>query len=262
MSTADMWFPYRHGASGFKLFAFPHAGAGPTVFNFLREALGRSDTSVIPAVLAGRGRRIRAAPHESMDTLLAEFEDMARRDQYSAFTGNYGLLGHCSGALVAYEIAKILVRLPCPDPQLLAVCSCLPPPVVRDTGASRLPTRELLAQTAMMGGTPVALMDDRDFLEVLERPLRADMRLYDGYVYQPSARLPIPILAVRGTADPDISSADLRLWHDHTSREFVMKDADAGHWTLTQEGSSVLAREISAILAAATVPSQPEGTAT
>ena len=38
--------------------------------------------------------------------LLAEFQDMAQRDQYSTFTGNYGLIGHCSGALIAYEIAK------------------------------------------------------------------------------------------------------------------------------------------------------------
>jgi surfactin synthase thioesterase subunit len=251
-----MWFPYRRGASGFELFAFPHAGAGLTVFNSLREALG-SSVSVIPAVLPGRGRRTREAPHQSMDSLLAEFQDMAQRDQYSTFTGNYGLIGHCSGALIAYEIAKILVRSPCANPQLLVVCSCLPPPVVRDTGTGRLPTRELLAQTAMMGGTPVALMDDRDFLEVLERPLRADWRLYDGYAYQPSPQLPIPILAVRGAADPDISSADLRLWHNHTSREFVMKDADAGHWTLTPEGSSVLAREIPAILAAAAMPPTP-----
>jgi surfactin synthase thioesterase subunit len=260
MSTADMWFPYRHGASGFELFAFPHAGAGPTVFNFLRDALGGSDVSVIPAVLAGRGRRIREAPHQRMDTLLAEFEDMARRDNYSAFSGNYGLLGHCSGAIVAYEIAKILVRSPCANPQLLVACSCLPPPAVRDTGTGRLPTRELLSQTALMGGTPVALMDDRDFLEVIQRPLRADWQLYDGYVHQPAPPLPVPILAVRGTADPDISPADLRQWHDQTSREFVVRDADAGHWTLTQEGSSVLAREIPAFLAAA-VPSQAEETA-
>jgi surfactin synthase thioesterase subunit len=254
MSTPTQWFPYRNGESKFELFSFPHAGAGPTAFNVLREALSQSDVAVSPAVLPGRGRRIREVPHQDMDSLLAEFEDMILRDKYAMFSGPYGLLGHCSGALIAYEIAKILLRSPCASPQLLAVCSCLPPPVIRDTGTGRLPTKELLTRTALLGGTPVTLMDDRDFLEVMERPLRADWRLYDGYAYQASPRLPIPILAVRGAADPDISAAALRLWQDHTSREFVSKEVDGGHWTLTQAGASVLAREIPAILAETAMP--------
>ena len=48
-----------------------------------------------------------------MDSLLAEFTDLAERDAYSAFQGDYALLGHCAGALVAYEIAKLL---PSPAP--------------------------------------------------------------------------------------------------------------------------------------------------
>jgi surfactin synthase thioesterase subunit len=251
MSTAQMWFPYRQGGSGFELFAFPHAGAGSTVFNFLREALYPSGIALSPAILPGRGRRLREAPHECLDTLLAEFEDMARQDGYSAFMGDYGLLGHCSGALIAHEIAKLLVRAPCRDPQLLVVCSCLPPPQVRHTGISRLPTEELFSKTALLGGTPEPLFEDRDFLEILERPLRADWMWYDNYAYRESAKLPVPVLAVRGIEDPDIHTTDLRRWRDQTSRKFVMKDLEAGHWALTEAGSSVLAREIPAAIVGA-----------
>jgi surfactin synthase thioesterase subunit len=250
MSTVEKWFPYRKGADGFELFAFPHVGAGSTVFNFLRKALDHNGVALSAAVLPGHGRRLRETPHQSMDTLLAEFEDMAQRDAYSAFMADYGLLGHCSGSLVAYEIAKLLVRSPCRNPQLLVVCSCLPPPLIHDTGMSRLSTEELFSQTASMGGTPEALMEDRDFLEVLERPLRADWVIVDGYVYRASAELPVPILAVRGAEDPDIQAGDLRLWQDQTSEMFLTADLESGHWALTEAGSSALAREIPAALSA------------
>jgi surfactin synthase thioesterase subunit len=251
MSTFEMWFPYRQGASGFELFSFPHAGAGSSVFNSLRETLYQSGVALSAAILPGHGRRLREAPHRCLDTLLTDFAGMAEQDGYSAFMGDYGLLGHCSGAVVAYEIAKLLVQAPCRDPQLLVVCSCLPPPLVGNTGISRLPTEELLAQTAMMGGTPQVLIENSEFLEVLERPLRADWILFDNYVYRESAKLSVPILAVRGTEDPDIQESDVQLWRDQTSKKFFMRDLECGHWALTEAGSSVLAQEIPAAIMAA-----------
>lgn len=248
MSTAKAWFPYRHGAGDFELFAFPHAGAGSTVFSVLREALSHRGVALVPAVLPGRERRLRDTPHQDMDSLLAEFGDMAGRDGFSAFAGEYALLGHCSGALIAFEIARMLERSPCRDPQLLVVCSCLPPPLIQDTGMSRLPVQQFFAQTASIGGTPDALLRDPDFLEMLERPLRADWLLFDGYVYRPAAKLKTPILAIRGVDDPHLSAAALPQWRDQTSGGFSTLELESGHWALTEAGSSVLAREISAAL--------------
>lgn len=246
MSTVKAWFPYRRQASAFELFAFPHAGAGSTVFSVLREALLRRAVALVPAVLPGRERRLRETPHRDMDSLLAEFAGMAETDGFSAFTGEYALLGHCSGALVAFEIARMLERAPCRNPQLLVVCSCLPPPLIRDTGMSHLPTPEMFARTASMGGTPDTLMLDPDFLQMLERALRADWQLFDGYVYRPGAKLTTPILAIRGTDDPDLSADDLLLWRDQTHGSFSTLELESGHWALTSDGSAVLAEEIPA----------------
>ncbi|HEV2087265.1 MAG TPA: hypothetical protein VGR21_03025, partial [Cryptosporangiaceae bacterium] len=144
----------------------------------------------------------------------------------------------------------LLVRAPCRNPRLLVVCSCLPPRLIFDTGMGRLPARELLAQTASMGGTAEGLMADPDFLEVIERPLRADWEIYDGYVDRAAARLPLPILAVRGTEDGNVAASDLRLWQEQTGEKLLTAELEAGHWALEAEGSAVLAREVSAVLAA------------
>lgn len=250
MSTFEKWFPYRKGTGSLELYAFPHIGAGPTLFHALREALRLKGVAVTAALLPGRGRRLRETPHRTMDGLLADFEDMAKRDGFSAFMGDYGLIGHCSGSLVAYEIAKLLVRSPCRNPQLLVVCSCLPPFLIRDTGTSQLSTEEMFARTAALGGTADALMADPGLLEVLEPPLRADWEIFDGYVHRASARLPVPILAVRGTKDSSVPAADLRLWQEQTSGMFLTAEVESDHWVLTEEGSSALAREIPAALSA------------
>jgi len=248
MSTTRAWFPYRKGADDVELFAFPHVGAGSTVFSVLRSALSGTGVALIPAVLPGRERRLREEPHQDMDSLLAEFEDMAVRDGFSAFTGTYALLGHCSGALVAFEIARLLERSPCPNPQLLVVCSSLPPSLIRDTGMSRLPTRDLLARTAAMGGIPDALMADPDFVDMMMRPLRADWSVVDRYVDRADSPLTTPILAIRGTGDPDVSAADLAVWRDQTSGGFSTVELESGHWAISRSGSAELAQAIPAAL--------------
>lgn len=250
MSSVQSWFPYRREPEGVELFAFPHAGAGSTVFNALREQLRHDGVALSAAVLPGRGRRLREKPHRRMEALIADFDAMARREGYGPFMGDYGLVGHCSGALVVYEIAKLLVRAPCRNPRLLVVCSCLPPKLIFDTGVGRLPTSELLAQTQSMGGTEADLMADADFVAMLERPLRADWELYDGYVHRPAQPLPVPILAVRGAEDDNAAASDMRLWRQHTTKRLREAELASGHWALGPEGSAALAREISATLAA------------
>lgn len=251
MSVVDTWFPYRKGTGNVELFAFPHTGAASTVFTHLRRVLEPDGIALSAAVLPGHGRRVREEPHRSMDTLLADFADAAGRDGYSAFQGEYALLGHCSGALIIYEIAQLLVRSPCRNPRLLVVCNCPPPPLIYDSGMSRLPTEELLARTASMGGTPAALMADPDFRTVLERPLRADWMLSDEYVYRPCAPLPVPMLAVRGADDPFVDATDLPLWGEHTSTTFRTAEVGTGHWSLTEAASVKLGDQIRSALAAA-----------
>jgi surfactin synthase thioesterase subunit len=250
MTTLEKWFPYRKGGGVFELFAFPHVGAGPTLFHPLRAALAPHGVSVTGALLPGRGRRLRESPHRSMDALLAEFTAMAQRDDFAAFQGAYGLIGHCSGSLVAYEAARLLADSPCRRPELLVLCSCLPPPLVRDTGTSRLSTREMFARTAALGGTADALMADPGLLEVLEAPMRADWAIYDGYADRPRSPLPVPILAVRGARDASVPAAELELWREQTSERFLTAEVGSDHWVLTEEGSAALAREIPAALAA------------
>lgn len=243
MSTFGTWFPYRR--SGIELFAFPHAGAGSSAFNNLRELLKPDGIAVSGAVLPGRGRRLREPPHRRIEPVLRELGKAFVQDEYSAFQGEYALLGHCSGSLIAYEVARLLVSASCRNPSLLVVCSCLPPQLIFDTGVGRLPTRALIQQTAAMGGTPKEVLDDPDFRAVLERPLRADWELFDAYAPTPGAApLPVPVLGVRGTDDPNCEARFLEQWRPLTSASFRTVELSSGHWALDGDGAVELAAAI------------------
>ncbi|MFJ3696195.1 thioesterase II family protein [Streptomyces sp. NPDC090052] len=250
MSPIGKLFPYRRETDGFELFAFPHIAAGPTLFHSLREAAGAEGIAVTGALLPGRGRRVREAPHHTMDALLAEIEEAATRDDFAAFSGDYGLLGHCSGSLVAFEIARLLVRLPCANPRLLVICSCRPPELIPDTGTSRLSREDMFARTAALGGMPDALLADDDLLDLLERPMRADWDIFDRYVHTASAALPVPILTARGADDPTVPAAEQPRWAAQTQRLFRSVELKTDHWMLSEKGSRALTREISATLSA------------
>lgn len=262
MTSIRAWFPYRKETDGPEVFAFPHAGAGSMVFNPLRESLDGTGTTLTAAVLPGRERRLRQPPYERMADLLAEFEAVARADDFAAFRGDYALLGHCSGALVAYEIARILERSPCRPPRLLVVASCLAPPMIADTGTSRLTTAELFSRTSELGGTSAGLLDNRDFLEIIERPLRADWTLFDGYTHDPRPVLSIPVLALRGQDDPDLTTPDLARWREETTGPCDIASVDVGHWLLSPAGSSELARWLTTALRLPAPPRRAVGDAT
>lgn len=249
MSTLEQWFPYRRGGGRVELFAFPHVGAGPTLFHPLRSALRDEQIDLTAALLPGRGRRLREPAHTTVTGLVAALGDAAARDGFRAFTGAYALFGQCFGALVAYEVAQLLVAAPCADPQLLVVCSCAAPAMIRDTGTSLLPSDALFARTAALGGTAGQLLTDPDVRAMLEPGMRADWAMFDGYVDRTAARLPVPILAVRGTEDATLSPADVRLWQHQTSVPLATAEVDADHWVVTDRGSPPLARSIAATLA-------------
>jgi len=248
MPTFEKWFPYRKETDGFELFAFPHVGAGPALFHSLRAAARTEGIAVTGALLPGRGRRVREPPHRTIDALLTEIEDAARQDDFAAFSGDYGLLGHCSGSLVAFEIARLLVRSPCPNPRLLVICSCRPPELIPDTGTSRLSRDDMFARTAALGGTADAVLADDDLLDVLERPMRADWEIFDRYVHRPGPPLPVPILAVRGANDDTVPAAEQPRWQAQTCEPLRTVALGTDHWVLSEEGSCSLAREISTTL--------------
>lgn len=191
------------------VFCFPHAGGDPRTFLGLQPGIGDA-AQIVPVVMPGRGHRA----DEPVPTSITDLADEAAEVIGAAAGRPLYLLGHSLGAVIAFEVARLLSELPalrhlvasgCPAPSLQPT-----PPVVQ---AARLEGQAFAEAVARLGGLPQEVVADAELAELLLPPLQAEARLLASYRYQPGTPLPIGLSLVNGTSDPQVDEVSLRPWH-------------------------------------------------
>lgn len=184
--------------AGPKLFCFPHAGAGTSVFGGWPALLGASARPV-PVLLPGRDGRRREPRLTSVRGLFADL----LRHQGPPPEEPYLLYGHSLGGLIAYSVARALERAGRRGPELVVVGAC-PPPDARTAlvDACELPDDRLFDVLESWGavepGTPRGGIWQRTALGVI----RDDLRLARELRRAADGPLGTPLLTVAGTDDP------------------------------------------------------------
>ena len=131
------------------LFAVPHAGAGAAVFRSWVTAL--PEWIALRAVrLPGGESRILEPPQRSLDVVATALADIVYADDLPIC-----LFGHCSGAIIAYQVASQLAATGAPAPLLLIISEQPPPSVVAAAGqAHNLPREQFIEYVRGLEGTP------------------------------------------------------------------------------------------------------------
>ncbi len=230
MKPASPWFwsprPIEHPTA--RLFCFPFACGGTLTFRLWPEYLPPS-VEVVAIQLPGRERRYREPPYRRMaplvDALLEAMGD--RTDVPSVF------FGHSMGALIAFELARALRRRGSgASPVHLLASGRRAPQMVRR--ASRilhtLPRSELILSLRKLGGTPAAVFDEPDLLEMVLGLARADFELVETYRYRPGEPLACPITTFRGADDPEVTQEEAAAWAEHTSSDFSLHVLPGNHF--------------------------------
>jgi medium-chain acyl-[acyl-carrier-protein] hydrolase len=213
-----------------RVFGLPHAGAGAAVFFALARALPDA-MELRPIRLPGRESRIAEKPWCSMapmvEELVTQVGSILRTDQLP-----YVVFGSCSGAIIAYELARGLQNAGPRDPSLLVVAAqpaphlprLLPKPPVHALPGHRL-RRRLLAANAL----PQQFAENEELWQLVEPAIRADFQASETYQHIPEPRLKAPILALRGSQDPMVSDADMAGWAGLSIGDFAMKRLTGTH---------------------------------
>jgi surfactin synthase thioesterase subunit len=169
------------------------------------------------ARLAGRESRISEPPATTLDTVVAELvEATARLPE-----GRVDLFGHCSGAIIAFEVARALRDVAAPAlGQLIVVGQVAPRLFAEDAPNATDPRRYI----------PDDLHDDAEWMELLVPVMEADLRALARYRYRADAPLAVPITAIRAGRDPYLRDAELAAWSEETTGPFVrVRIDDADH---------------------------------
>jgi medium-chain acyl-[acyl-carrier-protein] hydrolase len=239
----------RHGdpAAPMRLFCFPFAGGGASVFRGWRLP----GVEVCAIQLPGRESRLHETPFDRLPALVDALAVATRpwRDRRFAF------FGHSLGAIVAFELARALRRRGEPLPHHLVVSGCSAPHLVdavREVPPmSSLPDRVLRERLRRFGGTPDAVLEHPELMELLLPVLRADLALRDGYACAAEAPLRVPVTAFGGRHDAEVPVADVAAWHVHTSAGFAARTFAGGHFFVRTAADEVVAA-VAATLASTT----------
>ncbi|WP_186785386.1 thioesterase II family protein [Streptomyces misionensis] len=227
-------FPEPAAPRPLRMMCVPYAGAGAGVYRGWRQEPG-TVLEVVPIQLPGREEEFTAPFHR---TVRAAAADVAGRVADEADGAPFVLFGHSLGALLAYEATRHLREIGGPLPRHLVVSGSASPRRRRPEKLSDDPARAV-AQLRELTGQPDAFADP-EIRDLLLPALRADLAMSESYRPQPHHPLPVPLTALRGTADTSVPAADWRDWAAYTSAGFRTVEFPGGHMYLTESWPDVL----------------------
>ncbi len=233
-APAAAWLPGLDTAPAPRLFCFPHAGGGASGY----RSFSLDRWSACPVRLPGRESRHAEAPFARMGPLVEALASAI--EQWTAEP--FAFFGHSMGAVVAFELARLLRNRGLPQPALLIASAARAPQFRRHHVPPPAPTEErLLEELRRLDGIPAEVLDDPAALRAILPALLADTALYRQYVYSEGAQLPFPIHAWGGDSDPNITREHLEAWKEQTTSAYAMRVFPGGHFYLNTARTEFLA---------------------
>jgi medium-chain acyl-[acyl-carrier-protein] hydrolase len=214
-----------------RVFCFPYAGGGPVFGDWINQLPPevRREIEVCSIHLPGRECNHSEPLFRELSPLL-DFLDPAIAS-YSNLP--YAFFGHSMGALICFELARRLRRRGIPGPIHLTVCGHRAPHLDNPhQPIHKLPEAQFRTKLREFGGTPEAVLQDEELMELLTAPLRADFAVCENYSYTVEAPLDCSITAFGGNDDPKVSRDELSAWRAQTTRSFSLRMFPGGHFFL------------------------------
>lgn len=209
-----------------RLVCFPHAGASAFIF---REwhALMPASVGVVPMQLPGHGERLREAPFKRLGPLLRS----VCAALLPALDRPFALFGHSVGALIAFELARLLEGEHGRRPEHLFVSGRGAPDLPSPRGdIHRLPPAAFVMALCEYSRSVRGLLDDPEAMELFLPILRADLELAETYGYVPRPPLSCPITVFGGEEDETVPPEQLSGWRRQTVRTCAIHMLPGDHF--------------------------------
>lgn len=234
--------------SRIRLFCFPYAGAGSSLFNTWSKWL-LPEVELFLVNLPGRDTRIREEPYRQLKPLIGPLTQglLHHLDKPFAF------FGHSMGSLISFEVVRELRRLGAGQPLHLFVSGRQPPHIPdKHPNFHRLPEEEFLKTTQQFyGALPEIILQDPELVNLFLSIMRADITMIETYVYEQEAPLDCPIAVYGGLQDSSADEQSLAAWKEQTTADFKLRMFPGEHFFIQTAQSAVIQQlnsELSALL--------------
>ncbi|MEQ9366331.1 MAG: alpha/beta fold hydrolase [Leptospirales bacterium] len=220
------------------LFCFPPAGGTSGLYRNWHRALPES-IQVHAIELPGREARFSETPFQNMGGLLDELVPKIESARHP--NRPFVLFGHSMGASIAFETTRRLRERNGAPPALLCLSGRKPPQTPERFALMHdLSESDFIDGLRAYGGTPEAVLQNEELMELFVPLLRADFSLFETWPYEPQPPLRVPFAVFGGEDDPRALRGELQAWRIHTAADFRLRMLPGGHFFLRDEEALML----------------------
>ena len=222
-----------------RLFCFPHAGAGATVFRQWSSLLPES-IEVCAIQMAGRESRF----CDPLQFDISSFIEELSEDLPDYLDRPYAIYGHCLGAIVGFELIRYWQEEGLQLPEHLFVSSRFAPQLIDlNTSFYQLPDDEFIQLVQQRyNALPHEILEEPEMLAVVLPILKADFTMEETYQYVPAPPLNCPITALGGAQDTIVSQTSLEAWQQQTNQAFHWQQFPGGYFYIDSQLNNVLTK--------------------
>jgi surfactin synthase thioesterase subunit len=218
-----------------RLLAFTAAGGG--VSSFARQASQLPDWLEMRTLnLPGRQARFDEPMVTDVDRLVAELSAAC-----AELAGPYLMFGYCSGALIAYLVARELAGRGETLPQRLIVGSYPPPHLVSTPELAVLDSDTLWRVLVEQKAVPSELAEEPELRAMAEPILRGDLGLISSYRHERATPLPVPITVLTGERDGSLADGAVDGWDGYSTAPLRTVSLAASHWFMEEDPAAGVA---------------------
>ncbi|MEO9238126.1 MAG: thioesterase domain-containing protein [Jatrophihabitantaceae bacterium] len=219
---------HRSAKSPAALVCLPWAGAGAAPYRAWAQVF-ESGPDLYATRLGGRESRLMESPPVDVPTAVAELVCAVQ----ALPNPRVYLVGHCSGAILAFELARALRRSGYSGLAGLTV--------VEQVCPSRLTVSQQDDDLRRL--IPPGVREDPDLVELLTPIIAADTAMLAAYEYLPEAPLDVPITAIGAACDDEVTDVELARWASETTARYETRMVGATDQLFSGESWLVLAGE-------------------
>jgi medium-chain acyl-[acyl-carrier-protein] hydrolase len=236
--SKNLWvsIPRPNPTARVRLFCFPYAGGGAAVFYPWTQQLAPG-IELCQIHLPGREMRLR----EPLATHLMPLVSSLAAALSGYLDRPFAFFGHSMGALVAFELIRILRQQENRFPMHLFI-SGFPAPHLPDRHPHlrNLCDEDFVDRVKVYDGTPDAVFQNRELMDIFLPILRADFTIIETYQYVDDHPIDCPITAFGGCDDPRANKAEMESWREQTNNRFSLDFFPGGHFYIKQHQPRIL----------------------
>ncbi len=224
-----------------RLYLFAYAGGSAAVFRQW-QAYFDDSYELVGIQLPGRGSRMLEPAETDHRVLVRDIADALMAEQHPASLAFYG---HSMGALLAHHVAIELLQRGASQPDCLFVSGCKAPHLARaPRRIAVMSDADFIDELRRLDGTPAALLDNAELMQLLLPTIKADFTLldnwYEALAPSPRAELALPIVAMSGRRDVHCSREEIGAWQEHTHGTIETLEYSGGHFFLQSQEAKLV----------------------